>query len=91
MGLYGLGVCKGSSRRDTRKFEFHLEFSSMVLQLLKYDYDLRVLAYEKLGIDPEKMDFLFGRPLVETIAMFGLQVKKEPDGTFFLTLLDEET
>ena len=60
-----------------------------VLGLLKFDLRLRPLAAEKLGIGFSQMDFLFGRPLIETIRMFGLRVIRRPDGTFFLTTLQE--
>jgi Fe-S-cluster containining protein len=56
-----------------------------VLELLKFDYHLRPFVSEKLGSKLEEMDLFFGRPLVQTITMFGLKVIREPDGTFFLT------
>jgi hypothetical protein len=40
---------------------------------------------ERLGLKPEEMEFFFGRPLKETITMFGLQVVQDPDGSFTLT------
>jgi Fe-S-cluster containining protein len=48
-----------------------------ILDLLQYDHHVRSFLAEKLGLDPEVMDFLFGRPLTKTIRMFGLQVKQE--------------
>jgi Fe-S-cluster containining protein len=57
-----------------------------ILGLLKFDRDIRLLAPEKLGLDLDELDLIFGRPLVETIAMFGLKALQEPDGSFFLTL-----
>ena len=60
-----------------------------ILDLLKFDYHVRVFTAKKLGIDSGEMDFYFGRPLTETITMFGLQVVREPDGSFFLTVLDK--
>jgi Fe-S-cluster containining protein len=59
-----------------------------ILDLLKFDYELRPFVTEKTGVSLEEMDFLFGRPFVETIPMFGLKVIREPDGTFFLTKAD---
>ena len=56
-----------------------------ILELLKFDYKIRLLVAEKLYIDSDDMDFLFGRPFTETITMFGLTVTREPDGSFFLT------
>ena len=56
-----------------------------ILDLLRFDYLLRPFVADKLGLNPEEMDFFFGRPLTETIAMFGLQVVQAPDGSFILT------
>lgn len=60
-----------------------------ILQMLKFDHHARNFTAKKLGIDFGEMDFYFGRPLMETITIFGLKVIREPDGSFFLTLLDE--
>jgi Fe-S-cluster containining protein len=56
-----------------------------ILDLLKFDYHLRPFVADKLSLDPEETDFFFGRPLTETITMVGLQVVREPDGSFLLT------
>ncbi|MBW2127828.1 MAG: YkgJ family cysteine cluster protein [Deltaproteobacteria bacterium] len=56
-----------------------------VLELLRFDYHFRLLIPEKLPVHPLEMDFLFGRPLTETIRMYGLQVQREEDGSFLLT------
>jgi Fe-S-cluster containining protein len=42
--------------------------------LLDYDTHLRVLLTEQRGVPPGQMDFLLGRPLAETLEMFGLRV-----------------
>ena len=59
-----------------------------ILQILKFDHDIRWLIPEKLGVDSDEIDLILGRPLTKTIAMFGLKVVREPDGSFFLTVLD---
>ncbi|MCP4666457.1 MAG: YkgJ family cysteine cluster protein, partial [Deltaproteobacteria bacterium] len=59
-----------------------------ILELLKYDYHFRPFISKKMDIAPEEMDFLFGRPLMDTIHMFGLQVMRKSDGSFFLTPLE---
>ena len=59
-----------------------------ILQILKFDHDIRSLIPEKLGVDSDEMDLILGRPLTETIIMFGLEVVRDPDGSFFLTVLD---
>jgi Fe-S-cluster containining protein len=61
-----------------------------ILELLKFDFHLRPFLAQKLGLRIEDMDFFFGRPLTETIVMFGLKVERQPDGGFFLTRLDSE-
>ena len=59
-----------------------------ILEILKFDHDIRSLIPEKLGVDSDEMDLILGRPLTETIIMFGLEVVRDPDGSFFLTVLD---
>lgn len=54
-----------------------------VLDLLQYDYYFRPFIVEKLKMGQEEIDFLFGRPLVTTISMFGLQVEQKGN-TFWL-------
>jgi hypothetical protein len=61
------------------------EAVEQILDLLKFDYHLRPFVADKLALNPEEMDFFFGRPLTETITMFGLQVVREPGGSFTLT------
>ncbi len=56
-----------------------------LLDLLRFDYELRPFVAQKLGVDHAEMDFYFGRPLIETIPMFGLKVVHEEDGGFLLT------
>jgi Fe-S-cluster containining protein len=60
-----------------------------ILELLKFDFHLRPFLAQKLGLGLEEMDFFFGRPLVETVVMFGLKVERQPDGEFLLTKLEE--
>ncbi|MCJ7775509.1 MAG: YkgJ family cysteine cluster protein [Desulfobulbaceae bacterium] len=59
-----------------------------ILEILKFDQHIRTFTSKKLGIDLSEMGFLFGRPLTQTITMFGLKVIKKSDGSFFLTVLD---
>lgn len=57
-----------------------------ILGLLKFDHEIRSLTSSRLGLDPREMDLVYGRPLTDTIVMFGLKVVRESDGSFFLTL-----
>lgn len=61
-----------------------------LLNLLRFDHELRPLAARRLNLDAASMDLLFGRPLAETIGMFGLQVKRDADGSFLLTTLPRD-
>lgn len=63
------------------------EVVERILDLLKFEYHLRPFICEKLGLNPDEMDFFFGRPLIKTITMFGLRVIREPEGSFLLTTL----
>jgi hypothetical protein len=56
-----------------------------ILYMLKFDFHLRPLASDKLGIDGAEMDFLFGRPLIRTIRRYGLTVIQQSDDSFLLT------
>ena len=57
-----------------------------LIALLRFDHELRPFVSEKMGMDFNEMDLIFGRPLTETVTMFGLKVVREPDGSFYLTV-----
>jgi Fe-S-cluster containining protein len=61
-----------------------------IIDLLRFDYQFRPFISEKLNIPMDEMDFYLGRPIVDTIRNYGLQVKREPDGSFFLTQMSEK-
>jgi Fe-S-cluster containining protein len=42
-------------------------------EMIRYDKHIRSLLAEKGGMDPEMMDFLFGRPLAQTIRLCRMQ------------------
>lgn len=56
-----------------------------ILDILRFDYDLRPFISEKFSLDPQEMDLYFGRPLITTIVMYGLEVRHEANGGFLLT------
>jgi hypothetical protein len=58
-----------------------------IIRILKFDHNIRPLVIQRLGVDPKEMAFYFGRPLTDTLVMFGLKVTHQPDGSFFLTSL----
>jgi Fe-S-cluster containining protein len=54
-----------------------------ILETLRYDAQIRQLATEKGGLDAELLVFVFGRPLTETIRMFGIDLVRKK-GTYGL-------
>ncbi len=58
-----------------------------ILEVIRYDAHIRQLAVEKAGLDARMLDFIFGRPLAETIRMFDLKLVKH-NGTYRLALID---
>lgn len=58
----------------------------MVLEQLRFDTELRRLAVRKLPLPEDTLDFLFGRPLEETITAYGLRVIRNSDGSRLLTV-----
>jgi hypothetical protein len=50
-----------------------------ILDIIKYDVKIRELVVQKGGLDPEMTDFIFGRPITETIRMYGFKLKKQGD------------
>lgn len=48
-----------------------------VLEMIRYDAHLRDLIVKKGSMDKDMLPFLFGRPLVETIVMFGFFVQQD--------------
>jgi hypothetical protein len=45
-----------------------------VLEVIQYDAELRRLVIERGSLDPEMLDFLFGRPLTKTVGQFGIRL-----------------
>jgi Fe-S-cluster containining protein len=54
-----------------------LKMEAEILEILRYDAHLRTLTVETGGMDAGMLDFIFGRPLAETIGMFDLRLVKE--------------
>ncbi len=48
-----------------------------ILEIIEYDKDIRELVVQKGGLDPDMVDFILGRPITETIKIYGLKLKKE--------------
>ena len=54
------------------------------LHVVEYDRAFRDLIVEKGRVKPEMLDFLFGRPLMKTIIMFGIDARQNADGSVTL-------
>ena len=48
-----------------------------LIEIIQYDAEIRKLVVEKAGLDPELLDFVFGRPLTKTLPGYGLKVRRE--------------
>jgi Fe-S-cluster containining protein len=48
----------------------------MLIEIIRYDTEMRKLVVSKGGLDAEMLDFLFGRPLLKTLENFGLKVRQ---------------
>jgi Fe-S-cluster containining protein len=70
-----------------KKIQEHGETAlERILNIIKFDYQIRPFVSQKLGLSLNRMNLYFGRPLTVTITMFGLQVIREADGSFLLTV-----
>jgi hypothetical protein len=56
------------------------------ISMVRYDREVRRLVVSRGGVEPDMTDFLFGRPLEQTIETFGYGVR-ERDGKFTLIRL----
>lgn len=58
------------------------------LELLCFDESCRELAQQKLAVPEAALDLLFGRRLDQLVALFGLQVARDPQGIRTLRLVE---
>jgi len=49
----------------------------MLVEAVRFDTEIRKLVVEKGALDAAMTDFLFGRPLMQTLTMFGLKIEKQ--------------
>ena len=54
-----------------------LKREAEILEIMRYDTHLRQLTVQNGGLDAGMLDFIFGRPLSETIKMFRLKLIRE--------------
>ncbi|MFC1829701.1 YkgJ family cysteine cluster protein [Thermodesulfobacteriota bacterium] len=57
-----------------------------IQDIIDYDARIRELVVEKSGLDPDMLDFLFGRPVTETIKIYGLKVEKSGDKIYLIPI-----
>jgi Fe-S-cluster containining protein len=50
-----------------------------ILEIIEYDIKIRELVVRKAGLESDLTDFLFGRPITETIKMYGVKIEKDGD------------
>ncbi len=65
------------------------EAAGEILEILEYDTHIRPFIVEKLNVPAESTDLIFGRPLAETVKMFGYKVEKDDEGNYCL-MVDKE-
>ena len=53
-------------------------------EIIKYDIEIRELVVSRGGMDPEILDFLFGRPLTKTLANYGIKIRQDGGKTIIV-------
>jgi Fe-S-cluster containining protein len=59
-----------------------------LLEIIQYDAEFRKLVVAKGNLDPAMLDFLFGRPLPETLPNYGIKVRQEGRKTVIVPILN---
>ncbi len=57
-----------------------------VLDILRFDHHVREWLSENFNLDAETLDFFFGRPLKDTLFLYGLKLEQCEDGSFLLSV-----
>lgn len=52
-----------------------------LMEIIKFDAEIRKLVVEKAGVDPGMLDFVFGRPLTETLPGYGIKIRQVGEKT----------
>jgi hypothetical protein len=60
-----------------------LKHEKDILEIIRYDRHVRELTVEEGRMNEQMLDFLFGRPLTDTIKMFDIALAKQ-DGCYRL-------
>lgn len=48
-----------------------------LLEIIRYDAEIRNLVISRGGLDADMLDFLFGRPLTRTLGNYGIKIQQE--------------
>ena len=48
-----------------------------LMEIIRYDVEIRNLVVSKGGLDADMLDFLFGRPLAQTLGNYGIKIHQE--------------
>lgn len=62
-----------------------------LVEVVEYDRAFRDIIMEKGKVKQEMLDFLFGRPLMQTIIMFGIDARMNADGSITLVQTTKAT
>lgn len=62
-----------------------------LVEVVEYDRAFRELIMEKGKVQKEMLDFLFGRPLLHTVIMFGIDARYNADGSITLVQTTKAT
>ena len=57
------------------------EARKKLVEIIQFDAEIRKLVVSKAGLGAEILDFLFGRPLMETLRNLGLKVQQKGSQT----------
>jgi Fe-S-cluster containining protein len=53
----------------------HNQARRKLLEIIRFDAEIRKLVVARGGLDPEMLDFLFGRPLTKTLENYGIKIR----------------
>ena len=73
------------------RLEEEEEARKALVEVVEYDRAFRELVAEKGNVSKEMLDFLFGRPLMYTVIMFGIDARANADGSITLVQTTKAT
>ena len=73
------------------RLEEQEEARKELVEVVEYDRAFRELVVEKGKVSKEMLDFLFGRPLMYTVIMFGIDARANADGSITLVQTTKAT